>query len=294
MKKLFTFITILLLGAAAIADRTPTELRVEHAAEFKTNKANIATWYKGVTESEWRGYADYCISIASTNMAKANSYIYGPNVMDAIVHSSNAAFTAEYDQKFADAGISGGFPWTYRKMPKMCEAWISNPSNAAEVAKANAIIAQCRSSGAFNYWSDELSVGEMANICSEAFRFVNIDIAKVSEKIVNRVSGDIKRRMRQAGMKIVSKDGTNPVQVEMDKLTAAFNAPRFAGLKEWFAKYYPEYTWIDSAWETDAEIESLKDAVFNGDVKFDNRVKNILRVNLGVVKYNEFVEAYNN
>ena len=95
-------------------------------------------------------------------------------------------------------------------------------------------------------------------------------------------------------MKIVVEGDSNPVQVEMDKLTAALNAPRLVGLKEWFAKFYPEYKWIDSEWETDEEIEALKDAVYNGEREFGIREKNVLRVNLGMVKYNEFVEAYNN
>jgi len=129
---------------------------------------------------------------------------------------------------------------------------------------------------------------------AEMFRRWGGEIESQFEFIVRSASKDIKRRMRRLGMKIVVDGDSNPVQVEMDKLTAAFNAPRLAGLKEWFTKYYPEYKWVDSEWETDEEIAELKDKVYNGECNFGHHQKNILRTNLGLVKYNEFVEAYNN
>lgn len=293
MKKLIAAILVT-CGMATFADRTPAELRAEFLAENATNRANITTWYGKVTESEWRVYGDWCAGVAATNRMLAKSYVYSPDIIGILADSKNGAFTSEYDQKLSASGIGTGFPYRYFKLPKLSESWIADPTNAVSVSRLGASIAFCRRTGDFKYWIDASSVAEYANIQTELFRLGNYNLDKMLDAIVKRATKEIKRRMRQAGMKIVVEGDTNPVQVEMDKLTAALNAPRFAGLKEWFAKYYPEYKWVDQQFESDESVNALKDAIYNGEHKFGEREKNILRVNLGLVRYNEFIEEYNN
>jgi len=129
MKKLIAILLSLACGVA-LADRNGVELRKEFIAEYSTNKVNIATWYDGVSESEWRGFADWCVSVAVTNRTLAGFYIYAPNVINYMSTSADTKFIAEYDQKLSAAGLGAGFPSLYDKLPKLVEHWISDPSNA--------------------------------------------------------------------------------------------------------------------------------------------------------------------
>ena len=295
MKKIIMTAVAAVTVSVAIADRTPAELMAEIGQVYTTNRAGIAEWRRNVTEGEWRAYGDWAVSVAATNRAAASASVTSMGILGCLANDiNNDAFVAEMDKKLADAGIGCLSLFAYAKTPKVVEVAINDPSNAVEVAKLRASIANCRRNGRLMIWQGEIGIPERANIVTEMFRSSTADIGMQSDIIVQQVSRVIKRRMRETKMKIISENGVNPVQVELDKLTAAFNAPRFAGLKEWFARLYPEYTWIDSAWETDAEIEELKDKVFNGDVPFGVVERNILRANLGVEKYNEFVNKYNN
>ena len=65
-------------------------------------------------------------------------------------------------------------------------------------------------------------------------------------------------------------------------------------MKEWFAKWYPEYQWIDSAQDTAEEVNAFKDKVYYGEVPFGIYAQNYLRFYLGVEEYNKFVKAFNN
>ena len=123
MKKLIT-ILIALVGITALAGRGPEELRTEFKAESATNRANIATWYSGVTEAEWRGYGDWCVSVASTNHPAASLAIYSPSIIHYMVQFASEAFVAEYDQKLSAAGMGTGFPYRYYKLPKLAEMWL--------------------------------------------------------------------------------------------------------------------------------------------------------------------------
>lgn len=99
--------------------------------------------------------------------------------------------------------------------------------------------------------------------------------------------------MRNKGVSFVATDEGNPLQDEIDAFTNALNAPKFAGLKEWFAKWFPEYAWTDYNWDTDENIQKLKDDVFYGEIQFTINVKRKLQSHLGVEAYNAFVKQYN-
>jgi hypothetical protein len=171
----------------------------------------------------------------------------------------------------------------------MREVWIADPTNAAKVAKMRKTIEFCRKDPEFRFWTAD--VADRANLCMEMHLWM--DEASNNKAIVYIAGRGLKRKMREKGMSIITKDGINPVQGELDKLTAAFNAPKYAGLKEWFATWYPEYQWTDSEMATAEEIAALKDKVYYGEIPFSLRVQHTLRFYLGVDEYNKFVKEFN-
>ena len=283
MKKLMMIICAAALALPSLADRDVATLRAEARAAY-TNGTYDA-YCAAMTPAEWRAIADDVLSVASTNAQAA----YARWCRVPTLGFAPDAIAAEYDQRFADAGAGPMPPWVYTKWPKATEAWIAAPTNAAEVARKSATIALMRKHNGVGKWWRTFSAPEIANLSAE--------MPTARQSMVDRVLGlvqkDIKRKMREKGLSFVAKDGKNPIQDEVDTLSAAFNAPRHAGVREWFAKWYPEYTWIDSAQDTDAEVAAYKDAVFNGETAFDKIAQSKLRFYLGVEEYNRFVKQYN-
>ena len=283
MKKLMMIICAAALALPSLADRDVATLRAEAYAAH-TN-GTTAAYYATMTPTEWRSIADDVLSVASTNAQAACARWYHTPSLG----SAPDAIAAEYDQRLADAGAGPMPPWGYAKWPKATEAWIAAPTNAAEVARKSAMIALVRKHNGVAKWWSTFSAPEIANLSAE--------MPTARQSMVDRVLGlvqkDIKRKMREKGLSFVAKDGKNPIQDEVDALSEAFNAPRHAGVKEWFAKWYPEYTWIDSAQATDAELAAYKGAVFNGEAAFDKIAQSKLRFYLGVEEYNRFVKLYN-
>ena len=284
MKKLMLIICAAALALPSLADRDVATLRAEAYAAY-TNGTYDA-YRDAMTTAEWRSIADEVLSVASTNaQAACARWSHAPSL-----GSAPDAIAAEYDQLFADAGAGPMPPWAYAKWPKATEAWVAAPTNAAEVARKSATIALMRKHNGVLKWWSTFSAPEIANLSAE--------MPTARQTMVGRVlvlvQKDIKRKMREKGLSFVAKDGKNPIQDEVDALSAAFNAPRHAGVKEWFAKWYPDdYTWIDSAQATDAEVAAYKDAVFNGETAFDKVAQSKLRFYLGVEAYNAFVKLYN-
>lgn len=290
MKKMMMIAAAAAMTFSAMADRTPAEI-VEACAA--TNQAGWAAIGGTMTTSEWRAYFDYVISVASTNENARHSMAYRPlDCVNALCRRANAiGLRGEYDHKFAVVGVAASVPWDCTGLPEMREVWIADPTNAVKVSKLGKTIEYIRRKSLLNYWVSEVSAPEFANLMME-HRMWGGSLTE-HDAIVRRAMKDLKRRIRSKGMPIVAKDGSNPVQDEIDALTAALNAPRYAGVKEWFAKWYPEYEWIDAVWETDEEIAELKDKVYNGDIEFSTSVQDKLRANLGVAEYNKFVQEYN-
>lgn len=104
----------------------------------------------------------------------------------------------------------------------------------------------------------------------------------------------MKRTMREHGKSFVSPDGkSNPLQDELDALSNALNAPKFAGLKEWIAKWFPTHQWVDAEYLSDEEVAKLSDDIYYGDKPFKQDDKLTLQIYLGVEQYNAFVKRYN-
>lgn len=284
MKKTMILAAVAAIAAGhAFADRTVEELKA--GANVALTNNTYEAYCRSVTTNEWRTLAEYAIAVASTNAVAASTCLYRP---DMLRFAPECIY--EYDQAFADAGIGIAPPWNYTKFPKAVEAYIAAPTNAQYVSRIQASIALMRKHGNAYWWHYEAP--EMANFAMEV-RLTDPSINRVVDKTLELVQKEIKRRMRMQGMSITVKDGVNPVQLEVDRLTAAFNAPRYAGVKEWFAKYYPEYTWVDSVQMTDEQVNKMKDDVFYGDRPFRNKEQAALRFYLGVEEYNKFVKAFN-
>lgn len=286
MKKMIVAAVVAAMAAgAALADRDAATLRAEAKVAY-TNKTYSA-FLAAMTTNEWRAVADDVLADAATN-----HYAGTPGRFWNVPSMSSSPLAAEYDQRFADAGI-GVFSLTASELyPKTVEAWIAAPTNAAEVAARPVAIALMRKYGRINWWRD-FSAPELANFAPEMCFLDPRSMHKVGDRVLGYIQKRIKRMMREKGLSFVVKDGVNPVQEEVDALSAAFNAPRHAGVKEWFAKWYPEYTWIESVQMTDAEVSKLKDDVLYGDKNFDARAQATLRFYLGVTAYNAFVKQYN-
>lgn len=277
-----------IVAGQSLADRTPLEI---YSAAMATNNEGRAELAKTLTTAEWRAYFDNVISVAETNKVAGNSLSRFPlSCPAAMGYRGNAKSMAEeYDEKFSKAGIGAPAPWVCANFPKMREVWIADPTNAVKVSKMRKTIEMCRKNPEFRFW--EAPIEERVNLYME-FHIWAQSPAKYSTLVQNASAG-LKRKMREKGMPIVVKDGVNPVQTEADVLSAAFNAPRFAGVKEWFAKWYPDYTWIDSEQDTAEEVNAFKDKVFYGEVPFDAKAQNYLRFYLGVEEYNKFVKEFN-
>ena len=283
MKKLMMIICAAALALPSLADRDVATLRTEAYAAY-TN-GTFDAYRAAMTPTEWRSIADDVLSVASTNAQAACALWYRTPSLG----RAPEAIAAEYDQRLADAGTGPMPPWGYEKWPKASEAWIAAPTNAAEVARKSAMIALMRKHNGVAKWWSTFSAPEIANLSAEM-----LDRRQhMVDRVMVLVQKEIKRKMREKGLSFIAKDGKNPIQDEVDALSAAFNAPRHAGLKEWFAKWYPEYTWIDSAQATDAEVAAYKDAVFNGEKAFGKIEQSELRFYLGVEEYNRFVKLYN-
>lgn len=287
MKKLIIMAAAAAASALCVADgRTPGELWALLSAKSAFSERDAIR--KSLSSDEWRASAEWVLSVAATNRTCAQGAFFMFGHLSPVL--------SEYDERLAAAGIQDLNVWTYGRSPKIHDAAWAAPTNARFVARRRLSIASCRAGdnvGAWFSWDPP----KVANFVMEYHRIVgdNGNLNAVISHALQHSEARIKRVLRSKGKPItVGKDGVNPIQVEIDRLAAAFNAPRYAGVKEWMAEYYPEYQWIDSEWETNEEVERMKDKVYYGEKPFGAIAKMYLRANLGIDAYNAFVKRYNN
>lgn len=296
MKKMMMILTAALAATSLLAGgRTLEELRAGAKAALEAKDASAFDAYcAGVTADEWRTVGDGLLALAATNAAKASALIYDRAQFLRFAMVAPASVMAEYDKPLADAGATLAAPWNYKRAPNLTEAWIAAPTNAAKVSRMQAAVSLMRKHGTIGTWWRDFTPPELANLAVEAHVFTTSATGgKMVDKVLGLVQKDVKRAIRAKGQSFVAKDGKNPVQDEIDALSAAFNAPRCAGVKEWVAKVYPDYKWTDSAELSGKEVDELKERVMNGDSPFDDRNQAVLRFYLGVEEYNRFVKLYN-
>ena len=201
-----------------------------------------------------------------------------------------------WDEKLASAGfciLSGDMVY-YPFFPRCSENFLTQTKEGKKIlAERPALIYARRTHGE----NSNLTVAESINVFVEK---ANTTLMPASTKdlqfnaIMKEAVKVIKRKIRQNGQSfVVGDDGINRVQIEIDALTSALQAPKCAGTKEWVASYCPEYTWIDVAWPTDEEIAKLKNDVMYGEIELTEAISQKLLFNLGLDEYNKFIKEYN-
>ena len=103
----------------------------------------------------------------------------------------------------------------------------------------------------------------------------------------------IRKYLRSQGRSFVTKDGVNPCVELMKELNAALNSPRLGGLNAWLEKVGVSARLDESQLPTEEFVTQLKEDVLNGERDMTENVAFVLKVNLGVDGYNEFVREYN-
>ena len=182
-------------------------------------------------------------------------------------------------------------------IPKTIE-WNFNEGPNSEQLKSNFTVSYSIKTNLLAKGETKLDIPSRLNIFAEnlATGFINKNsITRTITSICKDIVPEIKMALRKKGKSFISKDDVNPVQDIIDRLTAALQAPRCAGLKEFVAEFYPDYTWIDFGFEplTDEEVNALKDDVYYGQQDLTNLVSTKLLYYLGLDEYNAFIERYN-
>lgn len=256
-------------------------------------------WRYTLKVDEIKAIADYAIEVAKTNLVAGKSiasYVYFP-IFRHWAPAPGIELAPEYDIKFSDAGLVLVYNMVVNA-PKSVEKWLvtsrggSIPGDCPAFAQyirrgienKNPLADHCAS---LNFFA-EAGAGR----CAGFYDYSYLDVA--SKRVLANMPKTIRRRLRDLGRPIVIKDGVNPVQDAIDELSAALNAPRFSGLKEWIAEWFPDYRWIEVKWMSDEELLKFKDDIFYGDIEFGAANRFILRSHLGVDAYNDFVKKFNN
>ena len=191
---------------------------------------------------------------------------------------------------------------TYRKAHRLIDGTFNSENGRGEYLRRHfsvryTVVTNQAATTQYEHISNDNWI--VANILAEQISSYSISPDEIPAKIKSlcqKVVPAVKMALRKQGKTfIVGDDGVNPVQEAIDQLTAAFQAPRLAGVKEWFATYYPDYVWIDPVVDeyTDEEVASLKDKVFYGQIDLTKTVSTKLLYFLGLDEYNAFIERYN-
>ena len=114
------------------------------------------------------------------------------------------------------------------------------------------------------------------------------------KNLLNVAPVGIRHKIRKEGKSFVAKDGLNPVQNRIDRLSAALNAPRLAGLNDALKECGMDFGLdFEKNLMSADEVETLRKDVLNGDKNFIPHIGYVLRTHLGIDEYNKFVKLYN-
>ena len=241
-------------------------------------------------------------ALAPTNATTGSVYAHlaTSGVFSAKAQSRFPSVFAELDATMAERGFLPHWWWQHPvSWPKVSGCLAK--ATGADVAYAASYAMCARLGCGLNPASVAIHGGTLddyATLLSEAVAFPekcslpSAQIAKFRSSIQKAALPAVRRHIRQSGRSFVSKNGVNPCEEYMTGLTAALNAPRFAGLDAWFKSIGLKGVDL-SRMPSEEEVAKLKDAVFYGDQLMNDRTKAILDVCLGVEGYNKFVREYN-
>ena len=280
--------------------------------DFNKPNTEANAKFKALTDDQWLEYFD---QYAATNKSlytatgKRQALIQKSSPLEKIRTISKQRFgdnrlCTVYDTKFADAGIYLKYTneFSFMFFRKMCDAAYEEMGEAA--------YAKHRAEHAIlvNRISDGIS--ESGNVRPTIPpEFINILVEKIGTGLMSIKSSDetiksacrqavkpIKRKIREEGGSfVVGADGVNSVQVAIDALVSAFQSPNCSGVKEWVARWFPDYKWIDvdDYFSSAEDIANLKDKVFYGDADLTEAISRKLYFGLGLDEYNKFIKVYN-
>lgn len=280
------------VAASAAEIRTPEEIR--KGVSSITNQTERNCYVDAVTTDEWRAMLDDIIATAAADLKRAQRFAngganVGPNVFRAISYRDAAKpLAAEYDVKLAAAGIGTTMDF-YDYFPACCEKRIENHPEWAE--RYPVLIATVHRYKTWN--GSSWTLAEKLNVHAEQAASGGWP-KNSANSLLSAAPRAIKRALREKGMTFVAKEGEeNPVQKPLDDLAAALNAPRMAGLAAWAKEWCPAHEWVEPKWMTDAEVKEFEDAIYYGEINFDDSAKTKLKAHIGIGAYNAFVEKYN-
>lgn len=263
----------------------------EIIAEFKLVKGSqVKAFLDNVTTDEWRQIADFEISSDKTIHPSAFIHMISSDLKNL------KPLLNEYDVKFAATSkykLCVNLANSFRRMPKCASRYVDEiigkkRPGTADVFKS--VMGSIKSASLLQnitlFAETYADVEGVAWYCGSFEQF--------SSRILTSAPKVLKKLIREKGGSfIVGADGVNPVQSAIDSLSAALNRPRMQGLKEWVAEWYPNHAWIEPPWMSEESLNKLMDDVFYGQVDFCQKVQYVLRANLGVEGYNEFIKKYN-
>lgn len=313
----FAFIALMAISMASVADVEPivydgypamSECKTLYA-QYKaqpTNEVAKAAWVEfNHDEGKVKAYLDDAVSYLDANGITTNvwSVMGRPET-----YSFSGYVSGGYDAKFAARGqYCGNLPWLDRS--PMCFTNWMNSADGIGMSTNNPvkfeIMKFCAEFGVkgipmptkINWYAlcGNLQQDDYRVFWSDNWR---IQFRRQHELVVptllKKIVPEIKMWLRKSGKSFITKeDGVNPVQEEIDALQNALNAPKLAGLREWVARVYPDYQWIEPDWKSDEEINQLKEDIFYGQKDFTTQYKILLQTYLGTDAYNAFVEEYN-
>lgn len=138
--------------------------------------------------------------------------------------------------------------------------------------------------------------------CAATHRASSIASNTQGDWILNYVIASLEKRavalvrtsLRREGKSFVTKGDVNPCAELIKGYNDAMNAPRFAGLGEWFRTMGISNATVNVSLIPNAEtLQTMKEKFVLGTVELTENWQAVLRFGLGTEEYNNFVKEYN-
>ena len=138
---------------------------------------------------------------------------------------------------------------------------------------------------------------ELFNFCVN-----NRQLSRASSQVLNALKSTfqkkygvklVKKMLYRQGKSFVTKDGVNPCEEMMNKLTASLNAARLAGFNEWLSDVGIKNRINLDFLPPQAKIEELKEEILMGDKNAVVSKLHLLYIGLSADDYNAFIKRFN-
>jgi hypothetical protein len=297
MKKIVVVMTLVLSAMCSVfAARTADEIIAKGKAlskGFPGTRNEFNAYENSLSKDEMKAVIDKSIELSHT---KNGVMFYPFNILGKWLRYQCQDLSEEIDAKLLSInGYKVNPLIVYDTIPRTSEKMISIKDPVDWLVKYPVSVRTVRKYKDGYIWG-VATFPEIVNMVAEnsCCGSVYYTGANAKNRIVSLAANVVKRRIReQGGSFVVGSDGKNPVQDAVDELSAALNAPRMAGLKEWVGKWIPGYEWIEPKWMTNDEVQKLKDEIFYGEKDLVKGHKVKLETHLGIEAYNDFVKMYN-